>query len=332
MDAKIILTFGVIVTLATSGCTTPAGGRWPAKGVVSPSSAPPAATVVRDDQLVISVTTERSRYLVGEPVYVAIGLHNAGKRAERVIDSLFPEDGGVDVVITRPDGRDVPFLPYGETDRDTASDKSLAPGEAIGNMVPIFFGGNGWTFREPGTYRIVAYFQRIAGKGEVRESRSLPAAIDIASSAEGKSLVSEHAQVSNEVGKFLLWQAGDHLEKGQARLHMLLDRAPNLPLASYARFALGRSLSESFMDYRRHAVRAPDCASALAYFSKVQDAHVTDYIRIQIAIAKGRCAAFEKDTKSALRYFAAAKESMGNRPAYQTMDARVAEFEQQLSR
>lgn len=332
MNAKIILTLCMTVALAVSGCTTPAGGRWPAKGVVSPSNAQPAAKVVPDDKLVISVVPERSRYLVGEPVYVAVRLRNAGDHAERVIDSLFPEDGGVDFVIIGPDAREILFLPYGETDRDTESYKSLAPGETVGNMVPIFFGGNGWTFREPGTYRIVAYFQFPAGKGEVRESKSVPATIEIASSPEGKALVSETAQMSNEVGKFLLWQSGDHLEKGQASLHTLLDHAPSSPLASYARFALGRSLSEPFMDYRRHTVRAPDCAAALTHLTKVNDVHITDYIRIQIAIAKGRCAAYEKDSKSAMQNFFAAKGIMVDRPEYRAIGARVAEYEQHLAR
>jgi hypothetical protein len=332
MDAKIISIFFVAGILSISGCTTPAGGRWPAKGVVSPSSAPPAAKAVRDDKLVISVVPERSRYLVGEPVYVAVRLRNAGDRAESAADSLFPEDGAVDLVITGPDGHEVPFSPFGETDRDAESRKSLAPGETIGNMVPIFFGGRGWTFRDPGTYRIVAYFHLAVEKGTVRESKSAPATIEIASSPEGKALVSENMPVSMEVGKFLLWQSGDHLEKGQARLRELIDRAPDSPLASYARFALGRSSSKSFMDYRKRAVRAPDCATAQTHFAKVKDAHVTDYVRAQIAIAKGRCAAFEKDTKSAIQQFGAAKGVMAERPEYRTIGARVAEYEKHLAR
>jgi hypothetical protein len=330
MKPRRILTLCLMVVFGLSGCTTPAGGRWPAKGVVSPSSARPAATVVPDDQLLISVIPERSRYVVGEPVYVAVRLHNAGDRSERVVDSLLPEDGGVDFIITKPDGLAIPFLPYGETDRDTESFTSLAPGETVGNMVPIFFGGNGWTFREPGTYRLVASFQLATGKGQVRESRSVPATIEIAPSPEGSSLVSDHAPESNEVGKFLLWQSGDHLEQGQAKLHHLLDRAPDSQLASYAHFALGRSRSEPFMDYRRNTVRAPDCAAALAHFAKVNDVHVTDYVRVQIAIAKGRCAALERDIKSATPYFAAAQELMANRPEYRTILGRVAEQVQHL--
>ncbi len=332
MDVKLCLILVALVTLAVSGCTTPVGGRWPAKGVVSPSDAPPAATGVHDDKLVISVIPERSHYLVGEPVYVAIRLRNSGDRVEWVIDSLYPEDGGVELVITGPDGRAVPFVPYGEADHDTESNTSLSPAQTIGNMVPIFFGGNGWTFREPGTYRIVAYFQLAAEKGKVRESKSAPATIEIVSSSQGTALVAEAAPVSQEVGKFLLWQAGDHLEKGQARLHALLDREPDSPLTSYARFALGRSLSEPFMDYRRKTVRAPDCAAALAHFSKVNNQHVTDYVRVQLAIAKGRCAAFEKDRKSAIPYFSAAQEIMADRPEYRSIKTRVADHVKHLAR
>jgi len=332
MDAKFILALFVVAAFAASGCTTPAGGRWPAKGVVSPSNARPAAMVMLDDKLVISVVPEHSGYLIGEPVYVAIRLRNAGDQTERVNDSLLPEDGAVDFMITGPDGHAVPFLPYGETDRDTERQESLAPGETIGNVVPIFFGGNGWTFREPGTYRVVAYLRLASEMGKVRESTSAPATIEIASSPEGKALVSENEELSNEVGKFLLWQAGDHLEKGQARLRALLDRVPDSPLASYARFALGRSLSDSFMDYRRHLVRAPDCAAANMQFAKINDAHVTDYVRTQIAIAKGRCAAIEKDTKSAIRHFAAARGIMGDRPEYRPIGTRVAEHEKHLAR
>lgn len=330
MDTKYLSLLFVAIAVAVAGCHTPAGGRWPQQGTVSPSDAAPKAVIVPSNQLALSVAPERSSYRVGEPVYLAITLRNTSERAERVIGSLHPEDGAVDVVIATLDGRQREYVPLGEADHDETIFQSLAPGATIGNMVPVFFGGAGWTFDKPGRYTITAYYRLPDGKKTVRESKSTPVTIDIEASPEGSKLIGD-GQASREAGKFLTWQAGDHLEKGRSQLSELMQQTPDSPLASYANFAFGRSWGDSFMDYRNRLVRPANCELAMRHLAKLRDADVTDFIRVQSAITSARCAAQRKEFGAARGHIGSVKKMAGAKPEYRSILVRLAELEKYVN-
>lgn len=332
MNTKYLSLLFVAITVVVAGCDTPAGGRWPQRGTVSPGDAPAKAVIVPANQLALSVAPERSRYRVGEPVYLAITLRNASERAERVIGSLHPEDGAVDVVIAALDGRQREYVPLGEADHDETIFQSLAPGATIGNMVPVFFGGAGWTFDKPGRYTIIAYYRLPGGKKTVRESKSAPVTIDVEASPEGRKLIGDGGPASREVGKFLSWQAGDHLEKGGAQLSELMQQAPGSPLASYANFAFGRSWGDSFMDYRKRLVRPANCELAIRHLAKVRDADVTDFIRVQSAVTSARCAAQRKELGAARGHIGSVKKMAGDKPEYRSILVRLAELEKYVDK
>lgn len=330
MNTKYLSWLFVAVAVLLAGCRTPAGGRWPQQGKVSPSDAPPRAVVVPSNQLALSVVPERSSYRVGEPVYLALTLRNTSERAERVIGSLHPEDGAVDLVIATPEGRQRHYAPLGEADHDETIFQSLAPGATIGNMVPVFFGGAGWTFDRPGRYTITAHYRLPDGKKTVRESISTPVTIDIQASPEGSKLIGD-GPASREVGKFLTWQAGDHLERGRTRLSELMQQTPGSPLASYANFALGRSWGDPFMDYRKGQVRPANCELAMRHLATLRDADVTDFIRVQSAITAARCAAQRKEFGAARSYIGSVKKMAGAKPEYRSILARLAELEKYVN-
>lgn len=321
-----------VIASLMAGCTTPAGGRWPQDGVVSPKSGRRPAVVVPASQFALSVATERSRYLVGEPVYVAITLRNTSGEPQRVTSSLRPEDGAVHIVITSPDGKQREFVPLGEADHDATVYSRLAPGETIGNVAPIFFGGNGWTFSTSGRYTITAYYRLPDGQGAVLESKSQPLVTEIQPSPEGSSLIGEGGPATAEVGKFLTWQSGDHLEKGRARLRELTDRSPDSVLTSYAHVAFARSWGDAFMNYGKREVRPPNCELALQHLSKVLDEHVTEYVRLQGAITAARCMVRAKNSDAARRYIGIAKEITRDRPEYREIAARASELDQHVNR
>lgn len=327
MDTERLLVLLIVLAAIAAGCTTPAGGRWPREGVASPRNAAKPAVVVPANQLALSIVAERDHYLVGEPVYVAVTLRNTGGQSERVIGTLQPEDGAVDFVITAADGSRRRFVPLGEADHDAGFFTTLAPGATIGNMVPIFFGGSGWTFAKSGRYTVTGYYRLPDGKGTVREAESSPMTIAIESFAEGSSLIGDGGPVSKEIGKFLVWQSGDHLEKGRARLGELIQRSPDSVLASYANFALGRSWGDSFMDYRKRQVRQPNCELAMQHLSKVRDTHIADFVRSQHAITSARCMARARNAAAARRHLGTARAIVGNKPEYRGIAGRMDELE-----
>lgn len=329
MDTIRFLVAVAIVGGLITSCTTPAGGRWPQQGVVSPSNASKPATVIPapENVLMLSVTTEREKYMVGEPVYAAIRLGNVSQQPQRVLTSLNPEDGAVELEIASPGGERRKFVPLVETDQDATIFGELKPGAVLGNVVPLFFGGNGWTFAKPGRYTITAYYHLPVGKGVVHETRSQPVVVEIQPSEEGAWLIGERGPQTVEVGKFLTWQKGDHLEKGQAKLRELTDRYSGSALASYAHAAFARNWGDAFMHYGKREVRPPNCELAQQHLSKIRDNDVTEYIRYQGALTAARCMARAKNADGTRRYLEIAKKITGDRPEYRGLAAPLAQIE-----
>ena len=103
----------------------------------------------------LTVMLGKSQVQLGEPVYMTATLTNTGAGEADVYPSLYPEDSALQVNVRAPDGESRVFVPY-SLDLNEASTKRLMPGESIGAAFPIFYGGRGWTFTDPGTYQVSA--------------------------------------------------------------------------------------------------------------------------------------------------------------------------------
>lgn len=319
----------LVYLLFNTGCTTPAGGRWPAKGVVSPRDAKSPAQVIQIDDMELELLSDHKQYFVGEPVYLTARLKNAGPETQKIISSLDPIDGALEIRLTDPTQQVRTFNPLGEADLDESTLTNLLPGGVVGNVFPVFFGGQGWTFPTPGRYVLVAVYRFPFGSGKVATVRSAALDIDIQSSpqGEGEFLIGEDLKVSRETGKFMAWQGGDHLEAGQALLQTLLQRWPDSPLADYIHSAYTRSFGKRFMDYRKRQVRPPDCRMALEHLAKVKGGRLPDFLRFQNAVIEARCAMREQDLFGARERLNRAKAIASDRPEYSGMLARVREME-----
>lgn len=330
MLAKRFLALALIAPTFLVGCTAPNGGAWPRQGVVSPSDARPAAQVVAAEGLTVSIATERTDFQIGEPIYLTLVLENSGQQSRRVVGSLDPIDGAVSIQIAAPDGKRWTFGPLAVADNDESIFQQLEPGTRIGGIVPIFFGAKGWTFTEPGQYVLTVRYQTPDIEGRVGETRSKPLNIDIHSSSVGDDLVGGDHQASVETGKFLTWQAGDHLLKGLGRLRTLMEKSSDSPLSSYAHAAFGHSLGEPFANYLEGKVRPKNCDLAMSHIESVVSTHVPDYIRLQNSITGASCALSRQDWRGAKRYLDQAKEFSGDRVEYRGIMERVLKFERYL--
>ena len=330
MTFRHIPALAAIAALAVAACTAPVGGPWPREGVVSPSSANRPVQVVQADALRLSVDSERRLYVVGEPVYVTLRLSNSGARSQRVIGSLDPSDGAVDIYVTGPDGRRRDFVPLTEADNGEGIFVDLAPGETIGGIVPVFYGGTGWTFTEPGAYAVTATFQSPDGQGRFQESAAPALTVEIRESAAGAGLIGGDQAVASEAGKFLTWQSGDHLGRGQEALRTLASRTPDSPIAAYAHAAFARSFGEPFANYRTQQVRPADCRQALRSLALVDDSRIVDNVRFQLAIVEARCAANGNDINTAVRRVEDARNIAGNRPEFRGLLNRLRPLQEYL--
>lgn len=311
--------------LTISACN-PSGIDRSGGDVVPPADAPPPATPTPSDALSLAAEAEKSSYVVGEPVYLTLALRNTGREAKRVLRRLDPVVGSVEIVVTGPDGDSVRFVPLGQVDTGPGMLVSLAPGEAVANVVPIFFGAGGWTFGEPGRYSVTATYEGPGVRGQRETARAGPTTVRVEEVPRATLDVGPENDAAFEAGKFLLWQKGDHLEEGHALLRAFAERAPDAVLTDYINIAFARSYADSFMDYRREAVRLPDCERARSHLSAARPGDVGGYARIQYAIAGLRCAVRRGDRDAAERYLDLVRETAGEDPAYGGLVARASEL------
>lgn len=323
----------IIFAMAITGCTLPNGSSWPKKGVVSPKDAMPATEVVQSSELALSIESYNERYLIGEPVFITVLLENKSAEPQQVFGELRPSDGAMHILVVGPDGRQSTFLPLAIADYDSSVLIKLNSGEVIGSVFEVFFGARGWTFTEPGEYRLKAVYETPSSDGKLLqvESKSLAIFIERTSDGSGEFLIKD-GKASYEAGKFLAWQAGDHLILGQDKLTALLKRWPESRLANYANFALGKSLSEPFMDYRKNAVRPANCERAMKHLSQVKKNLMVRNVLIMTAIAQIRCELRNKDWKGAREHLMQLHMLTKSRPEYKAIMERVMEYKEYLTR
>jgi hypothetical protein len=190
---------------------------------------------------------------------------------------------------------------------------SLAPGEEVAATFPIFYGALGWTFSRPEAYRVTAGYRYSGGAHHVRV-QSNPVSVTIVNEGGLGSLLVSDTPASEEAGRFLLWQRGDHLQDGQALLINLFKTFPDSPVSDYALLAFGRNLSRSFRDYAVGRIRPSDCETALQYFRKVRSDRLPTGLQIQKQLDEARCLIKQSKPAQAGEAMKRAEQLGGDRP------------------
>ena len=322
---KVLLLTGCVIAIGGCGAHGGADEITEDKARVNIKQVKPA----QDDHNALSVTLRPTKptYVLGEPVYVILQLDNHGATPIGIFPYLEPGEGAVHIEVTAPDEKRAPFVPLGESYNEVA-EVTVAPRESRAAVFPVFFGGRGWTFDRLGVYHLTAVYSGVMKSGELIEVVSEPVGLTVDEAEEeiGKFLIQEGV-ASSESGKYLTWHSGDHLRKGKAHLMNLLDRWPESTVASYARFALGKGLSDSFMDYSVGRVRPPDCAKAREYLDRIRVDVLPDNLKIHWNLALARCVLQERKVSQARLRLATAKTLIDDRPEYRDLLSMVSRME-----
>ncbi len=240
-----------------------------------------------DPNLELSLSTEKNRFVLGEPVYVLVQLRNTGQMPIEVDRVLAPQVGNIKLNIASSNQPPFRYAPRFYTDI-TAPRLTLAPNASLSAIVPIFFGSPAWTFQQPGDYRLTAsYHDAKQRNAPALKAQTQPLAISEEDGA-GRFLL-EGGEESVQAGKLLLWRQGDHLKKGAAHLTALLEKFPDSPLADFANLALASNLAQPFRDYSLGQIRQPDYQAALSYLEKVRETNLPSYLRVQKNLDQARC-------------------------------------------
>ncbi|HEY0024427.1 MAG TPA: hypothetical protein VGB24_16045 [Longimicrobium sp.] len=180
------------------------------------------------------------------------------------------------IVITGPDGSRKPFTPLSLIETAEQAPRVPPRGE-IAVITPVFFGGDGWTFRQPGAYRLQAHWN--ADSAEELTSNVTSIQI-VAGDGAGLRLVSNDS-ASFEAGKFLVWQSGDHLTEGRALLANIAEAFPASQVARHTHLAEGRNLSNPFRNFAAGTVRPANPEGALELLGRVEEAGLPVHLVVQ---------------------------------------------------
>lgn len=332
---KLLVLFSLLVfTISLTACKLPSGAEYPNKYAVSPSSAKSPAKRIETKSLKLTIKTEQSQYVVGEPVYVIGKLTNIGKQALRLHSEVSPGDGATQVFVTSGDGKTAVFRPIANYDVDSSVFQNFEPGAETADVFPVFFGAQGWTFTQPGKYILQAVYESPAKSGQILSVASNSIDINIVKTMDGSGemLVNQKDPASFEAGKFLLWQAGDHLVKGIELLDRVVNTYPDSRLAQYIHYAKAKNLSQPFANYLTKKVRAPQCDKTLQYIKQLKGIEFVSNIHVQIQFSKLRCELRSKKIKDAHSSLDKIKSIMGERPEYRALGDRMQEMEMSINK
>lgn len=302
--------FALIGTL--SACTSPLHQGLDLGDPAPISKAPLPVKVTEGKGVNIKVIPMKQTVELGEPVYVAIRVTNLRQESIRMIGSLRPGDGFVEIYMEGLDKDKVLLPPISDTDFEGVT--ILKPNQSIGDVIPVFFGANGWNFTQPGDYRISASLTLQTEAGLSRFN-SEAAGIKVESVASN-AIFTEEGPASVQAGKFLLWRSGDHLQAG---IKQLVEHAKNQPesaLSSYVAAARAQNYSEPFANYAVKKVRPPNCRQANEIRNSIKKGVLPDNLLIEGYMSQAKCFALEKNWSKAKRALDAGEKLSRGAPEF----------------
>ena len=266
--------------------------------------------------ITLKLSADKSVYVLGEPVYVTAQLHNTGTDPVKAPTRLSPKLGEIYITIVPPDGKQFGFVPLAIMDTDEQHTE-LLPGAMVASVIPIFYSARGWTFSEPGDYYLRAIYQSEGDTNEsIVASDKVKVTISDTDMGPGQFLIKDE-KASDEAGKFLLWQSGDHLRRGIAHLQNMVDRYPKTSLADYVWLAIGRNLSREFKDYSANRLRPPNYGEAMKYLKKVNEKKLPKHLVVRKRLAEAKVQIGLGNKATAREILEKTKQMIGNTPELQ---------------
>lgn len=309
------------------GCTSPLKKGLDLGDPASISKAPSPASVSQGDGIKVIAMPLKQTVELGEPVYLALRVINEGQEPVNIIGGLRPGEGLIEIYSIGAKGEKTLLPPLGVSDLEGTT--SLAPKQTIGDVFPIFFGANGWNFTKAGEYRISALL-KIPTKGGFLSFSSEPAVIKVESSKGGQALFAGEKRSRIEVGKYLLWRSGDHLEAGIKLLTSLSKQHPNSVLSSYILAAHAQNYSEPFANYIAGKVRAPDCQKANSLREMVNPNVLPENLLIEDYISQAKCHAENRDWEKAKNALDAGSKLSEDRPEFMAYYQSITKMQERL--
>jgi hypothetical protein len=181
----------------------------------------------------------------GVPVAVDLALRVTSERARQVPPILGPRPGLVDIAIRTPGGRAIVFEPLLQHCLGGEETVTLRAGdEPVRDSAFIHYGKGGFTFDQPGMYRLRARYAAPDGSLVVSD------VVELLVQAPVSQADNEVAELifGDEQGTLLSLVGSDapELQRGNDALQEIVDRHGKHPAAAVARVVLGTNAAREF--------------------------------------------------------------------------------------
>lgn len=192
-----------------------------------------SANAQTQTNLELVLTAEKTEFQLGEPVIVYLSVTNRAEEPIRLPPEVGPEEDVYVYSIADPAGTTTPFSPGFVLERPEWI--TLAKDQVVRGPARIFFGGKGYTFAQPGDYKVSASY---------RGSTSNQLTVTVRSPA-GAAEQSQASKILDhpEVGMFLMLEGSDELDDGLAQIRAMTADHPDSLLTAYLQYAEALNLS-----------------------------------------------------------------------------------------
>lgn len=212
-----------------------------------------AQTTNASNNLELKLFASTSTVVTGTPFYIQMRLVNNSDTAVKAPQHLSPDYQLVRFEIEGPSGKSW-FSPAIKK-RPVTPYAPLEAGKTRFGTAEVYYGSQGWTFKEPGSYRIRALFQGGLYSNTIDIQLVTPDKVpeDLRSVWMGES----------DVGWFFKLGGGDHLEEARAILRRAIKEAPESVYANIASYALGKNFLQKQTNFETGVVREADLPQAI---------------------------------------------------------------------
>jgi hypothetical protein len=233
-------------------------------------------------EIKLTLKMGKDEYLPGQPAIAYLSLINNTERSITVTNLFDPKYDFVKFVVEN-NGNSTQFIPYSVADVMPKPEK-LDSGKSIQGNAKVFYGSKGYTFPNPGTYKIKAVYYGLVFPSEVIESNVAEVKIVEPKNKEEEEQV--RLIKGDEQALFFLFEGGDHLVNGMSDIKQLAEKYPNTVLGGYANAVLGLHWSKDFKDLVKKKIRTPDINSSNKFLLSAKDnvkGHWADSTYIKLA-------------------------------------------------
>lgn len=220
----------------------------PAARGIGPRGARARMYEANDHPLRLNLEAPKTSYVIGEPVVLTVGLHNAGSTDRYVLPLLDPRYQFLNVEIRKKGSGDFEVLrPAVLADARGIQAARLQPGDSLHEEVKVFFGAKGWTFEEPGVFEVRADYLAGGATPDVYDERegrvqSPVLELEIRAPVSPADRLATKLVSGYEQGLFIFLDGASHLRRAKERLERVVEEAPQAASAPSARLALAQAM------------------------------------------------------------------------------------------